>query len=217
MKQAWVNAQSWFAGRNQREKILLTITICGVLFVLAHFLWISGAQQQIEAQQQRLNQQRSEVASLSEEAQRFASQLAVDPNEELRRRQSELTARKERLEARLAERARLMPAQASVHWIDALLDVSSSIELLQFNSLRAVPMVVPEQGPEQGQSNLWQHPLELELSGRYHDLRDYVERLETLEYPFYWHSLRYEVEQYPTARLTIRVYALSTEEELLGG
>lgn len=215
MKQRWANAQTWFAGRNQREKVLLALTICGGLFVLAHYLWLSPAQQQVNSQQQRLNQQRSEVASLSQEAQRFESQLAVDPNVELRRQQGALEARKERLEARLAERARLMPGRVSVHWIDALLDMPSGVELVQFDTQRAVPMVMPEQGREQ--SNLWQHPIQLVLNGRYHDLRDYVERLESLEYPFYWHSLRYEVVEYPAARLTIRVYALSTQEELLGG
>lgn len=215
MKQYWAEAQAWFAGRNQREKVLLALMVCGGLFVLAHYLWVSPAQQQIDSQQQRLSQQRSEVANLSQEAQRFESQLAVDPNVELQRRESELQARKERLEARLAERARLMPARASVHWIDALLDMPSGVELVQFDTQRAVPMVVPEQ--DRAQSNLWQHPLQLVLNGRYHDLRDYVERLETLEYPFYWHSLRYEVGEYPAARLTIRVYALSTQEELLGG
>lgn len=215
MKESWIKLQGWFSSRNQREKILLSMVICGGLFALAHFLWISPAQQQLAAEQQRHQQQRGEVASLSEEAQRFERQLAIDPNDELRRRESELTARKVRLEARLEERAQLMPARASVHWIDALLDMPSSLELVQFDTQRAVPMVVPDQSAEQ--NNLWQHPVQLVVDGQYHDLRDYVESIEALQYPFYWDQLRYEVGQFPAARLTIRVYALSTQEELLGG
>ncbi|MCC5879008.1 MAG: type II secretion system protein M [Idiomarina sp.] len=215
MKESWIKLQGWFSSRNQREKILLSVVICGGLFVLAHYLWISPAQQQLQAEQQRHQQQRGEVASLSEEAQRFERQLAIDPNDELRRRESELTARKVRLEARLEERAQLMPARASVHWIDALLDMPSGLELVQFDTQRAVPMVVPDQSAEQ--NNLWQHPVQLVVDGQYHDLRDYVESIEALQYPFYWDQLRYEVGQFPAARLTIRVYALSTQEELLGG
>lgn len=215
MKQTWMQLQGWFQARNQREKILLAIVLCGGVLMLAHLFWIGPAQEALDAEHHRYTQQRTEVANLREEAQRFESQLAIDPNDELNRRESELTARKNRLEARLEERAQLMPARASVHWIDALLDMPSGLELVQFDTQRAVPMVVPDQGVEQ--SNLWQHPVQLVVEGQYHDLRDYVEGIEALQYPFYWDTLRYEVEQFPDARLTIRVYALSTQEELLGG
>jgi MSHA biogenesis protein MshJ len=65
--------------------------------------------------------------------------------------------------------------------------------------------------------NLYQHSVEITLQGEYLDLRDYVERVQSLPFEYYWEGLRYDVQDYPTAQLTVTLYALSTSKELIGG
>lgn len=215
VKQRWVAAQSWFTERSLREKVLLCLSTLIVVFVLVQYVWIQPAQQRSQQSYMQVQQQQAELAQLSQEAARFQRDLDTDPNEALAQRKLELEARKERLEARMAERAQLMPAGASVAWIEAMLVLPAGLELQRFDTRQPVPMVVPDANTQQ--PNVWRHGVEISVTGRYHQLREYVENIDALGYPFYWHSLRYQVEQHPVARLHIRVYALSTERELVGG
>lgn len=215
IKQRWVNAEAWLSERSQREKILLCLSTLIVVFVVLQYFWLQPAQQRSEQAYAQLQQQQAELAELSQEAVRLQRDLDTDPNEALAQRELELTVRKERLEARMAERAQLMPASSSVAWIEAMLALPSGLELQRFDTNQPTPMVVPDVHSQQ--PNVWRHGVEISVTGRYHQLREYIERIDALSYPFYWQSLHYRVEQHPEARLTIRIFALSTEKELVGG
>lgn len=216
----WAEAEQWYSQRSRREQVLIGLSAIVVLMLVLHHFWLQPAQAQRHADSRQLTQQATDVTSLRQDVERLERELQTDPNDALRQRQAELQTRQQRLQARLDERAQLMPAQASVAWIDALLDLPSGIELLSFDTHTPIPMITlnePAGAANSGSANVWRHTVEVQVIGRYHDLRDYVEGLEQLSQPFYWNGLRYEVQEYPQAQLTIRVYALSTAQELLGG
>lgn len=63
---------------------------------------------------------------------------------------------------------------------------------------------------------LYRHGMEIKLSGSYFKLRDYLTALENLRWRFFWQGFDYQLESYPKAELTIRVYSLSTNKDFIG-
>lgn len=165
-----------------------------------------------------MQQQESELAALQQEVSRFEQQLNTDPNAQLEQRKEELEARQERLQARMNRNARLMTPAESVAWLQSLLDDNSAVQVLHFDTLEPSPVLaVGETEGAHAGMNLYQHSVEITLQGEYLDLRDYVERVQSLPFEFYWQGLRYEVQDHPLAELTVTLYALSTSKELIGG
>jgi len=63
---------------------------------------------------------------------------------------------------------------------------------------------------------VYKHSVRITLKGQYFFVVDYLKRLESLSWRFYWEFIDYEVEVYPTATVTLEVYTLSTDKGAWG-
>jgi MSHA biogenesis protein MshJ len=122
------------------------------------------------------------------------------------------------LDARLSE--------PSVHLVDAaqmplvLYKVLASKPNVKINYLKTLPIEsikVDTKQENQGNVSLYKHLLEVQISGKYNDLYEYLRELESLKTRFYWHALWYEIDNYPTANVTLQIYTLSRDQSLIGG
>lgn len=66
--------------------------------------------------------------------------------------------------------------------------------------------VVPKTG-----SLLYRHGVEITVRGNYLDMIDYMNALESLPTQLFWGGAKLEVDDYPTARLTLTMYTLSLD------
>jgi MSHA biogenesis protein MshJ len=57
----------------------------------------------------------------------------------------------------------------------------------------------------------------IELTGKYFDILEYLQLLESMPMQYFWRSYQYTVEEYPEARLVMEVYTLSSRQEFIGG
>jgi MSHA biogenesis protein MshJ len=76
------------------------------------------------------------------------------------------------------------------------------------------PATAPGVSPKPG-SLLYRHGVEVTVRGSYMDMIDYMNALETLPTQLFWGGARLEVEDYPTARLTLTMYTLSLDSKWL--
>jgi MSHA biogenesis protein MshJ len=72
------------------------------------------------------------------------------------------------------------------------------------------PAVAPKPG-----SLLYRHGVEITVRGNYLDMIDYMTALESLPTQLFWGGAKLEVEDYPTARLTLTMYTLSLDQKWL--
>jgi MSHA biogenesis protein MshJ len=72
------------------------------------------------------------------------------------------------------------------------------------------PAIAPKPG-----SLLYRHGVEITVRGNYLDMIDYMAALEALPTQLFWGGARLEVEEYPTARLTLTMYTLSLDSKWL--
>ncbi|MCP5077110.1 MAG: MSHA biogenesis protein MshJ, partial [Psychromonas sp.] len=51
----------------------------------------------------------------------------------------------------------------------------------------------------------------------YNAIYQYLLNVESLQEKFYWYSLDYQVSNYPLAEVTIQIYTLSDQRDLVSG
>jgi MSHA biogenesis protein MshJ len=64
--------------------------------------------------------------------------------------------------------------------------------------------------------DIYKHGILLEFQGDYISTVNYLKKLESLPWKFYWDGMGYEVLEYPEALITINVFTLSLEKGWIG-
>lgn len=70
--------------------------------------------------------------------------------------------------------------------------------------------------PEEESTNLYMHPLELELEGQYLEVLNYIASLENGDWQFNWQSFKYKTKGYPNGVAVIEIETLSRDKHWLG-
>jgi len=60
---------------------------------------------------------------------------------------------------------------------------------------------------------IYKHGILIELSGSYTATLQYLRMLENLQWKFYWEAMRFEIEDYPTAKISIVINTLSLNKD----
>ena len=63
----------------------------------------------------------------------------------------------------------------------------------------------------------YKHTLEIQLIGDYNAIYQYFLNLEASPEKFYWSALTYQVTDYPLAKVTVQIYTLSDQQDLVSG
>lgn len=142
-------------------------------------------------------------------------QLRTDPNKEV----DEELARLKKHSQQLSERLELLveslvtPSQMA-ELLENVLVSSKGLKLESLNSLPAEPIIA---GGSSQAVGYYIHPVKIEITGRYFDIKNYLIELESMPTTYFWRSYQYQVEDYPSARLVLIVYTLGTGQEFIGG
>lgn len=66
---------------------------------------------------------------------------------------------------------------------------------------------------EQGIPQVYKHGILLELNGNFASTLSYLRMLEKLPWKFYWDAMRFEIQEYPQAKISIIINTLSLDKE----
>ncbi len=217
----------WVDEQPLRQRLLLLVAIVAVFFTLWDAVLMRSAklrEEQAESDTALLERQ---VKALELEAEATLKKLAADPNLERRKRKAELERRLADLDAGFNERtADLSPPSEMVRVLKELLGRENGLQLVRLESVPASPLLAPdeESGAESeakldlgsGPVRLFRHGLVLEMSGDYLSVLRYIQAVEQLPWKFFWESMNYQVQQWPTGRITLKLLSLSSEEGWIG-
>ncbi len=215
----------WMDEQPLRQRLLLLVAIVAVFFTLWDVVLMRSSklrEGQAESDTTRLEKQ---VKALELQAEATLKKLAADPNLERRKRKAELERQLADLDARFNERtADLIPPSEMVRVLKELLGRDSGLQLVRLQSVPATQLMAPdeESGSEgkvdlgSGPIRLFRHGLILEMSGDYMSVLRYVQALEQLPWKFFWESMTYQVQQWPTGKITLKLLSLSSEEGWIG-
>lgn len=210
----WNNWSGKFAALSAREKWLISLGGAVGLFFIVLTLFIdplvnlnSIKQKQLESEMQQNTRLLSEISELE-------SKVDGDPDSEIDKELEALYVESQELSMTLSEFVGgLITPSEMAELLETVLDNSTNLRLESLQSLPAEPITSSIADGE----SYYIHPIKLELTGKYFDIKAYLTKLEAMRIKYFWRSFEYEVTEYPQARLVLTVYTLGTKQEFIGG
>lgn len=197
-----------------RERGLIFAAVLVILIAGWSALFLSPYQKFEKAHRERIVGLQQQIQALNLQQQAILERAKADPNRALRAREQELRAAMASLDDELAERTGdFVPPRRVAEMLEDLLRAQDELQLVSLSSLPSARIEIKNQ-PEA--AALYRHGIEVVFEGEYLATMRFLETLEELRWRLFWDRLDYEVQEYPKARVRLRIHTLSTEEGWLG-
>lgn len=215
----WRELAGRYAALSRRERILVALAAVALAAYLGQLLWVGPQYSRIAGMAHLSAQQEKELDALQAQIASLRAQAAVDPDAGVRRSLADVEARTAEVDARLQSfESALVPPQRMGAVLGNLLRQVRGVRLRSLRTLPAQALLA--EGSSQGDggrpaANMYRHGYELSIEGNYLDLAAYLAELERQPQQLLWQRASLDVEEYPTAVLTLRFFSLSLEKDWL--
>ncbi len=227
MKERLKNIQEKIDARVIRERALIFLTALAVIFMLWNFLVQSTFDTQILETQSQLDAITAQRTTMQTQVAAITQNLLIDPDKQKKAQVEQLQTDIHELDNQLQSVSQnLIKADDLPQALQEVLQKTRQLTLLEVKTLPAkelqfAPVVTTAAGQapgvvEENKAGVYQHVVELRVSGSFSQVLQLLIALERLPWRFYWQSLDYSVVHYPNAEVTLRVYTLSSDEGLFG-
>lgn len=197
IKAKWDDLNEQLSVLSPRERLLIVVSVCVVLYLITDALLISPLYKKMSVNHS-LVLERQEVVDTFEQGSATNAQNQVAQYEALLEEVAKMKAdylnKQEKIHLELSAKDMLIV-------LDTVLNANQNIELIHVNNL-------PPTSAHDADV-LFLHPIELQARGSFFDLKAFVNHLEQLPVPVVFEQIRYEVETYPNARLDIKLNFLT--------
>ncbi|MFO1388080.1 MSHA biogenesis protein MshJ [Cellvibrio sp.] len=223
-----LSLQEKIDARIMRERVLILLTLLALIFMLWNFAVQSSIDKKSHEAAESLANLVSQRAALQSQIAAATQSLLNDPDKPKKEQIEQLEKDVQGLETQLQSVSQnLIRAEQLPQALQEVLQKSQSLTLLEVKTLPAKELQLVDaasaspsaaQAPTEGEPTVgvYQHVVELRVSGSYSQMLHFLMELEQLPWRFYWQSLDYSVDKYPNAEAVLRVYTLSSEEGLFG-
>jgi len=212
-------AEKRFYKMTLRERLIIFSAVISCSFFISYFWIIEPALLAQEKIEKRLQKGEQQERLLESEIALTSKRLEEDPLQAILKKiaftETTLENLNTQLESKLLKfiHAQKMPI--------ALTKVLSKTPGVKITGLTSLPIKVlhNSQGDvaEAPAIVFYQHSLQITLLGSYNAIYQYLLNVETLQDKFYWRSIDYQVSDYPLAEVTIEIYTLSDQRDLVSG
>lgn len=218
----WTRFDTWWDKRKREERyLLLGATVCVMLL-----LWTQLAQGPLSAATTDANRRLAIVNSqiMEQEARQQTLQAGMgdDPNAFALNRERELQNANADADRRLNDLYGQLidPRQMSLI-LTTILQRETSLQLVSVQNIPSVALMstsVKALQSDAGSSDVqvFRHGLRMVFKGEYLETLRYLRNLEQLDNSFFWDSIEYKVQEYPTGEITLEIYTLSTQQGWIG-
>jgi MSHA biogenesis protein MshJ len=238
MKQRWLTFAARIDALSQRERILSFAASAALLVFAVHMLAIGPLLRKQELLRSQVIQQQNNIAGINEEISRKVQEAEADPDAPARARLAAVRGESGRLGESLRTMQKgLVAPERVAPLLESILRANGRLKMV---SVRTLPVeslssigarkgaggalpnpdaAAPAPAPAAAPSNtakrdlLFRHGVEVTVRGSYLDMVDYMTALESLPTQLFWGKAQLDVEEYPSARLTLTLYTLSLDEK----
>lgn len=218
----WQQIKDKTAALSLRERAILMAVACVVVLFIWAQVYFLNFEKELKNTNFEITQLKQQGWEQTDELASLMTRLADDPNAELLKEHSRLQAKldelKEVIELRLSD---MIAPELMVDVMRKVLSDYKGLRLISAKNLPVEPLKLDakkqtkdQPKPEQ-ESVLFSHRFEMVLSGDYFQTLSFLQSLESMK-GFYWNLLKYEVNDYPTGKITLQLSTLSLEEEWIG-
>jgi MSHA biogenesis protein MshJ len=229
--------------RTLRERVMLFGAVAAAIVFLLYSLFLNPLLVKRAALRAQLSQQRDNISGIDGEIGSKLMAFELDPNAAATARLAALNLENEQLSAslRLMQKGLVGPERIAP-LLETILKANGRLRLVSMRTLPAspfsdgalpfdaaikpraaapAPAAAAAAAPEAiavrtaaaPADLLYRHGVELTVRGNYLDMVDYLDALEAMPTQLFWARASLDVEQYPTARLSLTVYTLSLDKK----
>lgn len=234
MKEKWILLKGRFESFEMRERLLIVGAAVAVIYLLWDFVLLQPMGKEMQIIEARERVARQAIQTTEAEVTVLQSIAKKDPNLGLRQEIEELRNKLTHLDTQLETLAvGLVPAEQLPKVMHGVLSKSGKLKVERLTTLppqevalSTASRTAEPTGPgaethtetaTQKDVKIYRHSVVLDLSGDFSGVVNYLRELERSDWRFYWESLRYEVTSYPSAKVRMRVFTLSSQRGVLDG
>jgi MSHA biogenesis protein MshJ len=201
-----------FTALAPREKWLISLAFLAAFWGCWDVFFYTPFKQEQTKLQQRLQDIEAQLMIQQQAAIQLQNQTVTDPNLSKRNQLAELKSQHQHLEKQIRYlHKNFVPPALMAKVLSDMLKQDSHLTLISLETLPVVSLF-----PSVQKEHLfYQHGLILRFSGNYLAILNYLKSLETMRWHLVWDSIHYQVKNYPTAEITLRIYTLSLQKEWL--
>lgn len=232
MNQQWQEWEGKINSMTQRERIILLVTALVVVVMGMQVLLIDPLMAERQKVHMEIKQLTSTLEQQKNETVIVNAQLTAGVNRHKEQRRDQLAEQVETLDRQIQESVvAMIPPQMMPQVLENVLEKNSELKLVSLENKPVVSVLeegaeedappvrgavqTPQAGDEKKQG-LYSHGFVLTLSGNYRAAIRYFEQLSELPWRFYWDDMRYRVDRYPNATITLEVHTVSMSEDWIG-
>ena len=228
MKQQWQEYSDKFQQLTSREQSLLLLTGLVAIFFITTYLYIDDKAAKIVSFDKQSRAMTSGNKTLSYTIEQYQQALKQDPDKDTNNQIAQLEAKLAKIDDQLVRLTTdlISPSEMRKALL-RLLKLEPGVSLLSFELIGAKPLLdLPTSNSNtavsQGDNNehlglnLYKHGIKITLSGKYFQLRNYLQQLEQLSWKFFWQDFKFEVKEYPQSEVEITIYSLGLNKEFIG-
>ena len=229
MKKQWKSYSEKFLQLTGREQFLVLSTgLVAIFFIISSF-FIDDKSAKITSFDKQSRMITSGNQSLNFSIKEYQAALKEDPNVNTVKQIAQLETKLANIDNQLVLLTTdLISPSEMREALLKLLELEPGVSLLSFELIGAKPLLnlSNEQSSadsgnnsptaEQLGLNLYKHGIKIKLSGKYFQLRNYLQQLEQLTWKFFWQDFKFEVKEYPRGEVDITIYSLGLKKEFIG-
>lgn len=209
---------------NQRERVLVLLTAIVFLLMILQVALLDPLLSKREQLNSSIKSINAEMQQKNNEKMILEAQLTAGINRDKIKRRNQLKSQRDQLNQKIEQSlVAMIPPRLMPEVLERVLAETKGLKLLSIENKPVVAMVRQKPAMEAAGGNtaagnqaLYNHGFVLRLKGNYMEAITYFEKLSQLPWRFQWHDLRYRVEQYPNAIITLEVHTVSMAEEWIG-
>lgn len=219
----WLQWEQRFDAMSQRERLLMLGIALTVIVSFLQFLMIDPLLVNQDRARSQTVTLKADMDELQQRATVLDAELAAGVNRVREQRAVALQQQVEKLDQRIEESLiAMIPPRLMTEVLEKVLLQDGDLKLLALENL-PVQAIVAREPAESGvksiegaEDGLYRHSFVLTLSGNYPATVRYFEKLAELPWQFHWDGLRYQVQTYPEAVITLQVYTVSMSRDWIG-
>ena len=209
-----------------RERVLIFSALLICVFSISYFWILEPAMVKQTKVQKSLQFQFKQEDDLANEIAELKLRSKKDPLQDINTNIAFLLQKLASLDRQLDEKlvkfidAKKMPVALSkvLSQSPGVTVVSlSTLPVSTFNTTVASENITSTAVSTTPKNIIYKQTLEIKLTGTYDAIYQYFLNLEAIPEKFYWSVLTYKVATYPVADVTIRIYTVSEQKDLVSG
>ncbi|MEX1199125.1 MAG: hypothetical protein WEB57_14845 [Pseudohongiellaceae bacterium] len=213
----WRKVANAYEQRPPAEKAIIALLVVGMV----GWLWLMTAFDPVRADiddaERRIATSEARISSLQARAAQARADAESDPEQVVREQISRLIEQQRAVNDEIEELAgRLVPPNEMTRLLTTVLDEQPGLELQRVENTGPDELRSLSDDDDGETGQVYRHGLVLELRGSYFNTLEYLLYLESLSESFFWDSLQFRVDEWPSASVTLELHTLSSEEGFVG-